>query len=212
MAGWKSSTSLYTCKRKSTRRMAKSIKGKTHLPAFPPTGCGAQDQCLCLAIMGRAKLPDPALSAALAKSNSIALAGLSPIGPAQWCQQAFFDSVIVVTDRKVLDQQLQNNIYQFEHKTGVVQRLTKTAINWQQLWDMVLTLSSLPPCKISICNRQGGKLPERKYASDHRRGPQLTGRWGQQKWKKSYPPKPLKMPLLLSRMMTICPMTTSANR
>ena len=38
---------------------------------------------------------------------------------------AFFDSVIVVTDRKVLDQQLQNNIYQFEHKTGVVQKIDK---------------------------------------------------------------------------------------
>ncbi len=29
-----------------------------------------------------------------------------------------FDSVIVITDRRVLDQQLQNTIYQFEHKTG----------------------------------------------------------------------------------------------
>lgn len=31
-----------------------------------------------------------------------------------------FDSVIVITDRDVLDQQLQNTIYQFEHKQGVV--------------------------------------------------------------------------------------------
>ena len=30
-----------------------------------------------------------------------------------------FDSVVVVTDRNVLDQQLQNTIYQFEHKQGV---------------------------------------------------------------------------------------------
>lgn len=34
-----------------------------------------------------------------------------------------FDSVIVVTDRVVLDQQLQDTIYQFEHKQGVVQRI-----------------------------------------------------------------------------------------
>ena len=34
-----------------------------------------------------------------------------------------FDSVIVVTDRVVLDQQLQNTIYQFEHKQGVVQKI-----------------------------------------------------------------------------------------
>ncbi|MEQ1934292.1 MAG: type I restriction endonuclease, partial [Fimbriimonadaceae bacterium] len=34
-----------------------------------------------------------------------------------------FDSVIVVTDRVVLDQQLQDTIYQFEHKRGVVQQI-----------------------------------------------------------------------------------------
>lgn len=37
--------------------------------------------------------------------------------------QRVFDSVIVVTDRVVLDQQLQDTIYQFEHKQGVVQRI-----------------------------------------------------------------------------------------
>ncbi len=34
-----------------------------------------------------------------------------------------FDSVIVVTDRVVLDQQLQDTIYQFEHKLGFVQKI-----------------------------------------------------------------------------------------
>ncbi|MDU1453391.1 MAG: DEAD/DEAH box helicase family protein [Paeniclostridium sordellii] len=33
---------------------------------------------------------------------------------------AIFDSVIVVTDRKVLDKQLQNAIYQLEHRNGLV--------------------------------------------------------------------------------------------
>ena len=32
-----------------------------------------------------------------------------------------YDSVVVITDRIVLDQQLQNAVYQFEHKQGVVQ-------------------------------------------------------------------------------------------
>ena len=36
-----------------------------------------------------------------------------------------FDSVIVVTDRVVLDQQLQETIYEFEHKRGVVQKIDK---------------------------------------------------------------------------------------
>jgi type I restriction enzyme R subunit len=34
-----------------------------------------------------------------------------------------FDSVIVVTDRTVLDAQLQDTIYQFEHTDGVVGRI-----------------------------------------------------------------------------------------
>ena len=34
-----------------------------------------------------------------------------------------FDSVIVVTDRVVLDQQLQDTVYQFEHRRGVVQQI-----------------------------------------------------------------------------------------
>jgi type I restriction enzyme R subunit len=37
--------------------------------------------------------------------------------------QKVFDSVVVVTDRVVLDQQLQETIYQFEHKHGVVQKI-----------------------------------------------------------------------------------------
>lgn len=41
--------------------------------------------------------------------------------------QRVFDSVIVVTDRVVLDQQLQGTIYQFEHKRGVVQRIDESS-------------------------------------------------------------------------------------
>ena len=38
-----------------------------------------------------------------------------------------FDSVIVVTDRVVLDQQLQDTIYQFDHKRGVVQKIDESS-------------------------------------------------------------------------------------
>jgi type I restriction enzyme, R subunit len=39
--------------------------------------------------------------------------------------ERIFDSVIVITDRKVLDQQLQDTIYQFDHTQGVVQKIDK---------------------------------------------------------------------------------------
>ena len=62
-------------------------------------------------------------SAGSGKSNSIAwlshrLASLHDKQDAK-----VFHSVIVVTDRRVLDQQLQSTIYQFEHKTGVVEKI-----------------------------------------------------------------------------------------
>ncbi len=62
-------------------------------------------------------------SAGSGKSNTIAwlthrLASLHDAG-----DERVFDSVIVVTDRRVLDQQLQDTIYQFEHKRGVVQKI-----------------------------------------------------------------------------------------
>ena len=62
-------------------------------------------------------------SAGSGKSNSIAWLAyrLSSLFNAQ--DKKVFDSIIVITDRNVLDQQLQNTIYQFEHKQGVVQRI-----------------------------------------------------------------------------------------
>lgn len=62
-------------------------------------------------------------SAGSGKSNTIAwlahrLASLHDAADAR-----VFDSVIVVTDRRVLDQQLQDTIYQCDHKQGVVQKI-----------------------------------------------------------------------------------------
>ncbi|MFB4165468.1 type I restriction endonuclease subunit R [Alteribacillus sp. JSM 102045] len=37
--------------------------------------------------------------------------------------EAIFDSVIVITDRRVLDKQLQDAVYQLEHKAGMVEKI-----------------------------------------------------------------------------------------
>ncbi|MEB1634980.1 type I restriction endonuclease subunit R [Xanthomonas campestris] len=62
-------------------------------------------------------------SAGSGKSNSIAWLAhrLASLHDAH--EEKVFHSVVVVTDRRVLDQQLQNTIYQFEHKTGVVEKI-----------------------------------------------------------------------------------------
>jgi type I restriction enzyme R subunit len=62
-------------------------------------------------------------SAGSGKSNSIAWLAhrLSSLHDPQ--DRKVFDSVVVITDRIVLDRQLQDTIYQFEHKQGVVQKI-----------------------------------------------------------------------------------------
>jgi type I restriction enzyme R subunit len=66
-------------------------------------------------------------SAGSGKSNTIGWLAhrLASLHDAQ--SQRVFDSVIVVTDRVVLDQQLQDTIYQFEHKRGVVQKVDESS-------------------------------------------------------------------------------------
>lgn len=103
-------------------------------------------------------------SAGSGKSNSIAWLSyrLSSLHNEQ--NERVFDSVIVITDRKVLDNQLQNTIYQFEHKDGVVQKIDKDS---QQLADaisagsniIITTLQKFPFILDKI-----GEIKSRKYA------------------------------------------------
>lgn len=62
-------------------------------------------------------------SAGSGKSNSIAWLSHRLASLHDENDQKIFHSIAVVTDRRVLDQQLQNTIYQFEHKTGVVEKI-----------------------------------------------------------------------------------------
>ncbi len=62
-------------------------------------------------------------SAGSGKSNSIAWLAHRLASLHDERDEKVFHSVVVVTDRRVLDQQLQDTIYQFEHKTGVVEKI-----------------------------------------------------------------------------------------
>ena len=62
-------------------------------------------------------------SAGSGKSNTIGWLAHRLASLHNETNERMFDSVIVVTDRVVLDQQLQDTIYQFEHKHGVVQKI-----------------------------------------------------------------------------------------
>lgn len=69
-------------------------------------------------------------SAGSGKSNSIAWLAHRLASLHDEHDEKVFHSVIVISNRRVLDQQLQSTIYQFEHKTGVVEKIDE---NTQQL-------------------------------------------------------------------------------
>lgn len=103
-------------------------------------------------------------SAGSGKSNSIGWLAhrLSALYDAT--DRKVFDSVIVVTDRNVLDQQLQNTIYQFEHKTGVVQRIDENA---EQLATAIRSATNIIITtlqKFPFALRHLGEMPDRHYA------------------------------------------------
>lgn len=75
-----------------------------------------------------------------------------------------FSSVVVVTDRIVLDQQLQNTIYQFEHKKGVVAKIDVDSTQLAQALVSEVPIIITTVQKFPFVTEKIGKLPKRKYA------------------------------------------------
>jgi type I restriction enzyme R subunit len=73
-------------------------------------------------------------SAGSGKSNSIAWLAYRLAGLHDANDEKIFHSVIIVTDRRVLDSQLQNTVYQFDHVEGLVQKIDQSS---QQLKEAI---------------------------------------------------------------------------
>ncbi len=104
-------------------------------------------------------------SAGSGKSNTIAWLAHRLSNLHDLANIPVFDKVIVITDRVVLDRQLQDTIYQFDHVAGVVQKIDEDS---QQLADalagstarvVITTLQKFP----FVLDR-AAKLGERRYA------------------------------------------------
>jgi type I restriction enzyme R subunit len=103
-------------------------------------------------------------SAGSGKSNTIAWLAYRLSSLHNSSDERAFDSVVVITDRRVLDKQLQDTIYQFDHKTGVVQKIDKDST---QLADaitngtniIITTLQKFPYVLGKV-----GEVPNRNYA------------------------------------------------
>jgi type I restriction enzyme R subunit len=104
-------------------------------------------------------------SAGSGKSNTIAWIAhrLSALHSA--ADEKIFDKVIVITDRVVLDRQLQDTIYQFEHVHGVVEKIDKDsrqladALSGEQARIVITTLQKFP----FVMGKLVG-MPARRYA------------------------------------------------
>ncbi len=114
-------------------------------------------------------------SAGSGKSNTIAWLAhrLSSLHNAQ--DERIFDSVVVITDRVVLDRQLQNTIYQFDHRQGVVQKIDEDSRQLAEALEsgvpiIITTLQKFPFISkhlMKIAEERGtgsSHLPTRKYA------------------------------------------------
>jgi type I restriction enzyme R subunit len=104
-------------------------------------------------------------SAGSGKSNTIAWTAhrLSTLHDAE--DRKIFDKVVVITDRVILDRQLQDTIYQFEHARGVVVKIDQDS---QQLADALageqarIIITTLQKFPFAIEKMAG--IPARSYA------------------------------------------------
>lgn len=103
-------------------------------------------------------------SAGSGKSNSIAWLAhrLASLHDAN--DEKVFHSVIVVTDRLVLDQQLQDTIYQFEHKQGVVQKIDEDSTQLANALKSGTAIIITTLQKFPFVTEKVGDLPDRRYA------------------------------------------------
>lgn len=115
-------------------------------------------------------------SAGSGKSNTIAWLAHRLSSLHNDKDERIFDSVVVITDRVVLDRQLQNTIYQFDHRQGVVQKIDENSRQLAEALEMgvpiiITTLQKFPfvSAQLAKLNEERGEgsmshLPTRKYA------------------------------------------------
>jgi type I restriction enzyme, R subunit len=73
-----------------------------------------------------------------------------------------FDSVIVITDRLVLDKQLQDTIYQFEHKNGVVEKIDEDSRQLAEALESGIPIIITTLQKFPFVSKQLQKLAEER--------------------------------------------------
>ena len=103
-------------------------------------------------------------SAGSGKSNSIAWLAHRLASLHSASDERVFNSVIVITDRRVLDRQLQDTIYQFDHKQGVVQKIDEDSAQLAEALGAGTPIVITTLQKFPYVTEKVGEMPGRKYA------------------------------------------------
>jgi len=103
-------------------------------------------------------------SAGSGKSNTIAWHAhqLSTLHDEQ--NRRVFDSIIVVSDRRVLDRQLQRAVSQFEHTLGVVENIDKNSLQLKDALEAGKTIIVTTLQKFPVIADQIEALPGKRFA------------------------------------------------
>jgi type I restriction enzyme R subunit len=75
-----------------------------------------------------------------------------------------FDSIVVVTDRRVLDRQLQTTMRQFEQTLGVVENIDKTSRQLKEALEAGKTIIVTTLQKFPVIAKEIGELPGKRFA------------------------------------------------
>ncbi len=75
-----------------------------------------------------------------------------------------FDSIVVVTDRRILDRQLQHTIRQFERTLGVVENIDQTSRQLKDALEAGRTIIVTTLQKFPVIAEQIGRLPGQRFA------------------------------------------------
>ncbi len=102
-------------------------------------------------------------SAGSGKSNSIAWLAYR-LAELHRDDARVFHSVVVVTDRRVLDTQLQNTIYQFDHTQGVVEKIDEDSKQLAHALEKGVPIVVTTLQKFPVAAQKIGTLPDRSYA------------------------------------------------
>jgi type I restriction enzyme R subunit len=103
-------------------------------------------------------------SAGSGKSNTISWLAHQLSALHDDADERVFDSIIVITDRRVLDRQLQRAVRQFEQTLGVVENIDTTSRQLKQALEDGKTIIVTTLQKFPVIVDQMGALPGRRFA------------------------------------------------